>query len=597
MTNKLLSIFTFFSYYIFGFICFMSTAPNSYAQGANKVLILGIDGCRQDALQQANTPNLDQLLTHAVYSYDALTHQPTWSGTGWSSMLTGVWENKHNVYNNLFISPNYTQYPHFIARVENYNPAFSTQSVVHWTPINSIINTLCDEEYNLSTDLGVANKSVELLSTSNPDVLFVDFDDVDHAGHSYGFHPSVPEYISSIETTDAYIGNILSALYARPAYSNENWLILVSTDHGGTPSGHGGASFEERNIFVIASNPNFTQHEITKTTATQTMPVALSLNGINQYVEPVSPGNLFQFGSSQDFSIEMRVKYTALLGDAAFIGDKNWNSGANSGFVFSTPFSDQSKWKVNVADGSNRIDLTGGVINDGNWHHLTATFDRNGLLNLYQDGVFIAQAAMSSVGNINSGLPLTIGQDGTHTYPFWFNGLIAEVRIWNTVLTPETVAAWSCTVINNTHPNYANLLAYWTMNEGSGSTFTDLSASGINAVLQGSSANWNTDTGVQTCYDYSQTPRIVDVACTALTHLGIGFLPEWQLDGHSLTLPLSGQELTCQGTVQTYSVPPQGNCSYNWSVSGGTLQTGQGSNTITVQWNTPATGEVHLDLE
>lgn len=585
------------------FYCFFFCSTIFYsftflrAQNAGKVLILGIDGCRQDALQQANATNIDQLLTHAVYSFDALTHQPTWSGTGWSSMLTGVWENKHNVYNNSFLSPNYAQYPHFIARVETINPALHTASVVHWGPINSIINTLCDEEYTYSTDLEVTNKAVDLLTNANPDVLFVDFDDVDHAGHLYGFHPSVSQYLNSIEVTDSYIGNILTALHNRPAYPDENWLILVSTDHGGTMSGHGGPSLEERNVFVIASNDQFTPRQIAKTPVTQPIPAALLFNGSNQYVAPQSPGNLFEFGSSQDFSIEIRVKYTALAGDAAFISDKNWNSGANAGFVFSTPASDQTKWKVNVADGTNRIDVTGSTINDGNWHHLTATFDRDGLLNIYQDGQLAGQAVMSSVGNINSGLPLTIAQDGTHAYPFWFNGAIAEVRVWNTVLNPETVAAWACAPVNNAHPNYANLMAYWQMTEGTGATLADASANAITAALQGSAPVWSTAAGAQTCYDYSQTPRIVDVACTALTHLGIGFLPEWQLDGHSIVLPLGGPDISCSGTVQTYTVPPQGNCSYNWTATGGTILTGQGTNTITVQWNTPATGEVLLQLE
>jgi predicted AlkP superfamily pyrophosphatase or phosphodiesterase len=33
----------------------------------------------------------------------------------------------------------------------------------------------------------VKNAAVNALQNDNPDILFVDFDDVDHAGHSYGF--------------------------------------------------------------------------------------------------------------------------------------------------------------------------------------------------------------------------------------------------------------------------------------------------------------------------------------------------------------------------------------------------------------------------
>lgn len=61
---------------------------------------------------------------------------------------------------------------------------------------------------------------------------------------------------------------------------------------------------------------------------------------------------------------------------------------------------------------------------------------------------------------------LTIGQDGTRAYPYRFNGKISEVRIWNTGLSAETVATWTCASVNNTHVNYGNLLAYWKMDEG-----------------------------------------------------------------------------------------------------------------------------------
>ncbi len=78
-----------------------------------KVLLIGIDGCRADAILLANTPNIKGLLPHATYSFDALTHYPTWSGPGWSSMLTGVWEDKHGVLDNTFAGSHYDLYPDF----------------------------------------------------------------------------------------------------------------------------------------------------------------------------------------------------------------------------------------------------------------------------------------------------------------------------------------------------------------------------------------------------------------------------------------------------------------------------------------------------
>ena len=49
---------------------------------------------------------------------------------------------------------------------------------------------------------------------------------------------------------------LINAIRARPAYPDEDWLILISTDHGRRPDGgHGGNSPEEMTIFILASGP------------------------------------------------------------------------------------------------------------------------------------------------------------------------------------------------------------------------------------------------------------------------------------------------------------------------------------------------------
>jgi len=85
-------------------------------------LIVGIDGLRVDAFQQAMTPTLDDLIADGAVTYDAFaggelgeaTQQPTFSGGGWSSVLTGVWVDKHGVMFNVFDDANFDEYPHFL---------------------------------------------------------------------------------------------------------------------------------------------------------------------------------------------------------------------------------------------------------------------------------------------------------------------------------------------------------------------------------------------------------------------------------------------------------------------------------------------------
>ena len=585
MKNILLSIFAFF-------IVLSANAQN-------KVLLLGIDGCRASALLAANTPNIDTLLNHATYSFDALTQYPTWSGPGWSSMLTGVWEEKHGVLDNSFLGSNYNTYPHFIKRIEQLYPAKNTASVAQWSPINdNILQSSADFEINLSQDVDVKTQAVNILNNQNPDVLCVHFNLVDAAGHSYGFDPSVPQYISAIQTADSYIGEILTALRNRANYNNENWLIIVAPDHGGNLDGHGGAAIEERNIFTIFHNKNLPTNPITKTSTNVVMSNVLKLNGNNQYILPANQ-TVFNFGANQDFSVELRIKYNAnnATGDAAFIGNKNWNSGFNKGFVISTPTDELGRWKVNIADGIFRTDLTGSFIGDNNWHTIAVTFDRNGRMTLYEDGIEAGWQNMNLVGNINSGLPLVIGQDGTLGYADWFNGAIAEVRIWNTVLSPTAIAQYACSSVTPTHPNYANLIAYWKINEGTGTTINE-PISGQSATLTGGTPNWQPDNNM-VCNNYQNVPQMPDIAVTALAHLCIDAAPTWQLDGHIVVDTrkpnIIGTPDACQNGIQTFNVVAgAAGTTYNWTVTGGTIIAGQGTNQITVQWSNNTAGTVSV---
>jgi arylsulfatase A-like enzyme len=80
---------------------------------------------------------------------------------------------------------------------------------------------------------------------------------VDVAGHTHGFHPAVPEYIAAIERADQLAGRVLAAVKGRKTYDTEDWLVLVTSDHGGQGKGHGGghATPEILNSFLIVSGP------------------------------------------------------------------------------------------------------------------------------------------------------------------------------------------------------------------------------------------------------------------------------------------------------------------------------------------------------
>ena len=519
------------------------------AQTTKKVLLIGIDGCRADALELANTPTIDNLIANGVYSPDALNDDITISGPGWSAILCGVWSNKHLSVDNSFVGTDYTNYPPLFKRIEDFDNNLHTVSICNWNPINDyIVQNHADYKLNVSSDADVSSEAVNYLSSNDPDCMFLHFDDVDHAGHADGFSPNVSQYITAIEGVDAYISPIMQSISQRPNYANEDWLVLITTDHGGLGTSHGGNSIEEQNIFVIASGNAIAQSTIL---ADSNMifdsvyncladTTELQFDGVDDHVQiPSNPS--YNFGTTQDFTIECRVR-TNTAGDVAIIGDKDWNSGSNPGFVFSFKYPAGPEWKVNIGDGTNRADIdVGGMIADNQWHTLSVSFDRDGYMKMYEDGVLLDSADISSVGDITTNAGLFFGTDINQTYAF--NGSISEVRVWNSLISGQNIQNWQCDHLDNNHPNYSNLIGYWKLNEGTGTTMAMDYWGGFgipNGTINNST--WHSPDSTWT-YDYTNTPRLVDVPVTALTHLCVPIDINWQLDGVSLIPDCNGTSL------------------------------------------------------
>ena len=98
------------------------------------------------------------------------------------------------------------------------------------------------------------------------------------------------------------------------------------------------------------------------------------------------------YANSWSFAIWVRTTDTY----GALLGNKNWYSGANIGWVISQYRPD---WLNYAAVGAARYDIGNYAWADGNWHHVAATFDRDAnLVTAYVDGTATTNAPLGTTG-------------------------------------------------------------------------------------------------------------------------------------------------------------------------------------------------------
>jgi hypothetical protein len=190
-------------------------------------------------------------------------------------MLTGAWADKHKVMGNDFEGNAYAAYPDFLTRLEQIEPGLNTFAVVDWPPLGTaasggpMISDAVDVKVNINGDeIGYAEAdrrsvaaAVAHLTQEDPDAAFVYLGDIDVVGHET--NSLAREYQAAIETADSQVGQLMRALEGRPGYAEEDWLIIVSTDHGRRDDGgHGGKSTQEQTIFFLVSGPSVRNGEL-----------------------------------------------------------------------------------------------------------------------------------------------------------------------------------------------------------------------------------------------------------------------------------------------------------------------------------------------
>ncbi|MDR1463869.1 MAG: alkaline phosphatase family protein [Oscillospiraceae bacterium] len=257
-------------------------APLPAGKTVKKCLVVGFDGARADALfNMVNGASGIQELAasggvYQMYAGGKIPHlQSTVTAPGWTTLLTGVWANGkggHGVTAN-GVTKAADAPPIVFTQLFDLEKVQKTAFIVSWgghftdaeasyrndmayaasKSYNALWLTQPDDRTN-ENGLGTYERTLqEVQDPAGADFTFCILEHCDHNGHGSGYGNWNPEYIAAFRAADSEAFQLIQAVKARATFGTEDWLILITSDHGGIGQGHGQQFAVERQIF-IASN-------------------------------------------------------------------------------------------------------------------------------------------------------------------------------------------------------------------------------------------------------------------------------------------------------------------------------------------------------
>lgn len=215
------------------------------------VIIVGIDGAGSFQ-SKCNTPNMDSIFSKGIWTPNCTASLPSISAQCWGSMFIGVDPSVHKLTNKIAGSGKAYDnpvYPSLFSLARETNPSAKIAAFCGWTPIyEGIIERDIDVVTDTGKDNEITDKASAYIKSEKPDLMFIQFNTVDQAGHSKGYGKKA--YLKALETVDGYVGKIYEAI--KEAGILDDTLFILTADHGGHLMTHGNDSPSDVDIYFGA---------------------------------------------------------------------------------------------------------------------------------------------------------------------------------------------------------------------------------------------------------------------------------------------------------------------------------------------------------
>lgn len=455
-----------------------------------KVLVIAVDGLVGLELKKEVPANLSAMLQNAKYSYEGIADENTSDPASWTTLMTGVSVNRHHVVSDSYLPSHDPEHPHadnqfaptIFYLIKEQDKRLPTTAITHSRELAYTLLLDAKESVVVNSDEAARDEAVDKLKEENATFVVVQFESLLEAGKNSSFSFDSQEYKAAVNKIDELIGDLKNAVEARETYDEEDWLIIVTSTHGGIGNSYGGSTLEERNIFMMYYNKNFVGQELNAESiyaprfygynTTDENPT----NAVRARNSTAAAGeNNYNVAETGELTIEAKVKINQNANGGydyswpPFLSKVSARSGNNAGWSF---FRTGTSVAFFVADGAAKIEIAGGPVStDEIWTQIAGVFtsvDGVPTAKFYVNGTLAAEASANlNVANVLSTSPLTFGFQPEVFSSAYLDFYMSDVRIWNTALTDREIEEnVSQMGVDEDHPKIANLVGHWMLDDG-----------------------------------------------------------------------------------------------------------------------------------
>ena len=247
-------------------LCCIAACTDKSQEGpkAEHVFFIGLDGWGSYSVDDADMPNVKKLMEEGCYTLEKRAVLPSKSAVNWASIFMGVPTEVHGYIRWDSMAPDIPVYeqhkeesgllPTIFRILRDQKPEAEIGCIYEWDGIKYLIDTTAVDYHAMTPDYvehpgAMVDMACSYIKEKKPTFAAFIYDNPDYPGHMKGFH--TPEYYENLKIHDAYVGEIIAAIKEAGIYDDS--IIIVTSDHGGIGTDHGGYELDELETpFIIA---------------------------------------------------------------------------------------------------------------------------------------------------------------------------------------------------------------------------------------------------------------------------------------------------------------------------------------------------------